>query len=644
MSGVSPTDPLPAPVQARAGTSRRPSLRSQLLSGFALAVSLPMVALALVGGNSYLQRERAEAADRQQEAARAVRLQVEAHLTGHAQALASLAATIQESGHFERSTLHRWLARYHAAYPGFLTMLVADDAGDLLAAHPAPVDPSAERETRPNIADREYFQRAIAGDGPYVSDAFRGRGFGNPPVVAISVPLADRAGRVRGILQGALDLERFRRFGSDFATLERARIVVVDRQARVVYSSSSDLRVLDPLGGAVVGGDRRAAPHEGPDCVASVAPSHRVPGYTGVCEPLDIGWRVVVEQPDDVVLRGAARYLWIMAGLFAAGIALAVGLAQLFSRPVTGPLERLARSVRHYEPGTLRRGTPIAARSPVEIADLMHGFEEWEAQVEERTGLLVGARQALEHDIAQRVRAEDEAARLHERLAHVSRVASMGDMAAGIAHEINQPLTAIAAYARACARLIRTGGLRQEQVYETLDYIGEEALRAGDIIHGVRAMVRSQPSPRTPCDPNRLISDAARLARVDPRLHDLQLRLELTEPLAPVLVDGVQIQQVLLNLIVNGAEATDRGNGAEAIVVRTSQDESTVWVSVADQGAGLSPAVEKELFRPFFTTKRAGMGMGLSISRTIIEFHGGRLWFTPNEPRGTRFHFSLPRA
>ncbi|MGH7673928.1 MAG: sensor histidine kinase, partial [Gemmatimonadales bacterium] len=189
------------------------------------------------------------------------------------------------------------------------------------------------------------------------------------------------------------------------------------------------------------------------------------------------------------------------------------------------------------------------------------------------------------------------------------------------------------------------GGLRQEQVFETLDYIGEEALRAGDIIHGVRAMVRSKSSLRVPCDVNRLITDAARLARVDPRLQGLELRLELGAPLAPVLADGVQIQQVLLNLIVNGAEAMERGNGGAAdIVVQTAQDESMVCVSVSDQGAGLAPAVEKELFRPFFTTKRGGMGMGLSISRTIIEFHGGRLWFTANQTRGTTFHFALPRA
>jgi C4-dicarboxylate-specific signal transduction histidine kinase len=492
------------------------------------------------------------------------------------------------------------------------------------------------------IADREYFTRALAGEPAYVSDAFRARAGGNPPIIAMSVPLQDGAGRVRGVVAGAIALEPCRQCTWDFATVEAASIVVLDREARVVYSSSPDRKPLDafnvePRDG--VGPGARTAVR----CDRLVE-QRREAGFASVCEPVANGWTVLVELPEHVALRGVTHYLWIMVGLFGAGIALAVGLAQLFGRRITGPLERLASSVRRYEPGLTGRAVAIGRRSPAEVADLVNGFEAWQQRVEEHTRLLVHARHDLEQDIAQRVRAEDEAARLRERLAHVSRVASMGDMAAGIAHEINQPLTAIAAYAMACARLIRSGGLRQEQVLETLDYIGEEALRAGSIIHGVRAMVRGQPSARTPCDVNRLIADAARLARVDPRLQDLQLRLELTERLFPVLVDGVQIQQVLLNLIVNGAEATERGNGAGEIVVRTSQDESTVCVSVTDRGAGLSPAVEKELFRPFFTTKQAGMGMGLSISRTIIEYHGGRLWFTPNEPRGTTFHFALPRA
>jgi len=636
------TDPLQAPAQTREGTSRRRSLQTQLLSGFALAVTLPMVALAAIGGTSYVRRERAKATDRLTEVARAVRGQVQGYVNGHAQALASLARAIEASGHFETTRLDPWLARFHADYPGFLTMFAADRAGDPTAAHPV-LDAAGVPMTEPghNVADRDYFRRALAGD-VYISDAFRGRAFGSDAIVAISAPIRDGTGRVRGVLEGSLDLQEFRQFGSDYATLEGASISVLDRLGRIVYSSSPEREVLAPFDAPSAKGAGRPA-GEALGCADLIEGRRRV-GYTRVCEPMALGWVAVVEQSDAAILQGAARYLWIMGVLVAAGIALAVGLAQLFARPVTGPLARLARSVRHREPGTLRRGVAIAARSPVEVADLMHGVEEWEAQVEERTRLLVAAQQELEHDIAQRVRAEDEAARLRERLAHVSRVASMGDMAAGIAHEINQPLTAIAAYATACARLIRSGGLRREQVFETLDYIGEEALRAGGIIHGVRAMVRSQPSPRTPCDVNRLISDAARLARVDPRLQDLRLRLELTERLSPVLVDGVQIQQVLLNLIVNGAEATERGNGAGEIVVRTSQDESTVCVSVTDRGAGLSPAVEKELFRPFFTTKRTGMGMGLSISRTIIEYHGGRLWFTPTEPRGTTFHFALPRA
>ncbi len=246
-------------------------------------------------------------------------------------------------------------------------------------------------------------------------------------------------------------------------------------------------------------------------------------------------------------------------------------------------------------------------------------------------------------DITERKRTEEEAGQLRERLAHVARLSTMGELAAGIAHEVNQPLTAIATYARACTRMIQRGAVQDEKVLRALDQIGDEALRAGSIIHHLKDLVRKRESKRQPCDINDLIRDVVQLASLDARLESIGLRLDLGERLPPSRVDAVQVQQVILNLIRNGVEAIKQLDSAPGyITVATATRDSELRVSVSDQGPGISADVEAALFQPFFSTKAGGMGMGLSISRSIITAHGGRLWFTPNAGPGTTFHFTLP--
>ena len=251
---------------------------------------------------------------------------------------------------------------------------------------------------------------------------------------------------------------------------------------------------------------------------------------------------------------------------------------------------------------------------------------------------------SLMNDITERVAAEEEATQLRDRLAYVARLTTMGELAASIAHEVNQPLTTIATYAQASSRMMRSRSADESELLTAMEQIGEEALRAGGIVHRLREMVRKRESRRIVCDINELIRDVAQLAEVDARLQGIELRFELEDPLPPVSVDGVQIQQVILNLIRNAIEAIEVTDGPSGDVsVKTSlNDVSLIHVSVTDVGAGLSPEDETQLFHPFFTTKEDGMGMGLSISRSIIESHGGQMWFTRNQVAGTTFHFSLP--
>ncbi len=234
---------------------------------------------------------------------------------------------------------------------------------------------------------------------------------------------------------------------------------------------------------------------------------------------------------------------------------------------------------------------------------------------------------------------------LRERLTHLTRVSVMGEMASGIAHEVNQPLTAVATYAQAARRMVDAQMADSALVSDVLDRISAEALRAGDIVHRLRSLVQKRESSRRLSDINELIRDLEHLASVDARMHDVKLLLDLASPLPPVLVDEIQIQQVLLNLIRNGIDAMEDVDPADRkLVVRTRQRANMIHVSITDHGCGLPEGAERKLFQPFFTTKKSGMGMGLSISRSIVDSHGGRMTFESNADGGTTFSLTLPFA
>ena len=244
----------------------------------------------------------------------------------------------------------------------------------------------------------------------------------------------------------------------------------------------------------------------------------------------------------------------------------------------------------------------------------------------------------------ERLREREEEFR--ERMTHFTRISTMGEMASSIAHEVNQPLTAVATYAQACRRMVQNGEVEAPEVLEVLERIGDEALRAGDIIHRLRGMIRRQESELIEVDINRLLEEIAPLASVDARLNEVELDFFLPATPPRVLADGVQIQQVVLNLIRNGIDAMEGiPPDQRKLEVRVqSPDERTVEVRVSDHGCGLPDEGEGTLFEPFFTTKESGLGLGLSISRSIISAHGGTLSFLRNSEGGTTFWFSLPTA
>lgn len=252
----------------------------------------------------------------------------------------------------------------------------------------------------------------------------------------------------------------------------------------------------------------------------------------------------------------------------------------------------------------------------------------------------------LLHDISKRRRAERDAQEARERMMHVSRLATMGEMAAGISHELNQPLAAIATTAQACVRLMGVPEPDYPEVRQALDRIAGQALRAGEIIRRLRKLVRRHESEVEPADINSVIDELGALTMADARANDVRIRVQLTPRLPPVMLDRIQIQQVLLNLLRNAIDALQSlPSGTKELTVTSALTaHGEIEIRVCDTGPGVAPEMLDHLFTPFATTKSDGTGLGLAISRTIIEAHCGRLEYQPNEPTGACFVLTLPRT
>ncbi|WP_307437361.1 sensor protein FixL [Labrys monachus] len=234
---------------------------------------------------------------------------------------------------------------------------------------------------------------------------------------------------------------------------------------------------------------------------------------------------------------------------------------------------------------------------------------------------------------------------LQAELVHISRLSAMGEMASALAHELNQPLAAISNYMKGSRRLLAASrDPNAEKIESALDRAAEQAIRAGQIIRRLRSFVSRSEAERHVESLSKLVEEAGSLGLVGAREQGVALRFELDPACDLVFADRVQVQQVLINLYRNAIEAMQSADRRELVVASSRTQEGLVRISVADTGHGFTEEVRSSLFQPFFTTKKTGMGVGLSISRTIIEAHGGQMWAEANELGGATFRFTLPPA
>ncbi len=303
---------------------------------------------------------------------------------------------------------------------------------------------------------------------------------------------------------------------------------------------------------------------------------------------------------------------------------------------------------REYIEAALRAArAPDAPRAGIELKLMRCGGEWFDALLYEAPLIDAEGRQAgwmgSLLDITERKRARERARQQEEKLAATARLVTMGEMASAIAHELNQPLSAIASYTTGCLNVLDAGEPPRSELKEALQKVAQQAQRAGRIIRRVYEFVRKSEPAKTAVRINAVVDEAVGFVDAEAHKRGVKIRSQLSQADPELHADRLMLQEVLLNLVRNGMDAMAATPPENRQILITSESNgASVIVCVADRGCGLTPEVQEKLFEPFFTTKPEGMGMGLNICRSIVELHRGRLWAEPNPGGGTVFSFSLP--
>ena len=277
---------------------------------------------------------------------------------------------------------------------------------------------------------------------------------------------------------------------------------------------------------------------------------------------------------------------------------------------------------------------------------LRRARDELEVRVEERTVELKNVNEALLNQMQEQKRTEEALQGARAELARVARITTIGELTASIAHEVNQPLAAVVANADACVAWLSHQDPNLVEARAAAERATQGATRASEVIVRIRSLINKATPQKSPLQINEIIGETVALAEGQASRNGVSIATELAPDLPPVLGDSIQLQQVILNLLMNGIEAmTNVTDRPRRLVIRSCMAAAgQVEVSVQDSGVGVSPESMPRLFEPFFTTRSKGMGMGLSISRSIIEAHGGKLWAESTPGQGATFQFTLPSA
>ena len=333
--------------------------------------------------------------------------------------------------------------------------------------------------------------------------------------------------------------------------------------------------------------------------------------------------------------------LVIAIGASTVALWVAFRTTDLAQKLVAAVVMGLAISGMHY---TGMRAATFTAHGPIHEAQVNASLNQTNLALAVAGITFIILAFASAASLFERMRAEEALQKAQAELAHVARVMTLGELTASISHEVNQPISALVTSGQVCLRLLALETPRPDDMRAAVERIVKDANRASEVIQRIRALAKRTEPQMLSLDINDVIREAILLVQREVLSHGVSLRTELAPALPPVLGDRVQLQQVVINLLMNGVEAmepiTDR---PREILIRSQQHEAgQVNVAVLDSGIGIDSETAEKLFSAFFTTKPSGMGMGLSISRSIIRAHGGRLWVSPNPDHGAAFQFTVP--